>query len=122
MHANSARDVIARLETMVLMAGMDLPVRAIREQFASAVDLIIQQTRLKDGTRRITAITEIVGMEGDIITTQDVFLFDYSAGMNDQGKFKGELISTGLRPRFLERLADHGVQINPAVFTVGGTR
>ena len=122
LHANTPRDALSRLETMVLMAGMDLPVRAIREQFASAVDLIIQQTRLKDGTRRITAITEIVGMEGDIITTQDVFLFDYSAGMNDQGKFKGELISTGLRPRFLERLADHGVQINPAVFTVGGTR
>ena len=89
LHANTPRDALARLETMVLMAGMDLPVRAIREQVASAVDLIIQQTRLKDGTRRITAITEIVGMEGDIITTQDVFLFDYSAGMNDQGKFHG---------------------------------
>jgi pilus assembly protein CpaF len=108
---------------MVLMAGMDLPVRAIREQVSSAVDLIIQQTRLKDGTRRITAITEIVGMEGDIITTQDVFLFDFSAGVNDQGKFKGHLVSTGLRPRFLERLADHGVHVDPAVFaTHGGTR
>ncbi|MFC0221336.1 CpaF family protein [Nocardioides zeicaulis] len=122
LHANTPRDALSRLETMVLMAGMDLPVRAIREQVASAVDLIIQQTRLKDGTRRITAITEIVGMEGDIITTQDVFLFDYSAGMNEQGKFKGGLESTGLRPRFLERLADHGVHLNPAVFTVGGAR
>lgn len=122
LHANTPRDALSRLETMVLMAGMDLPVRAIREQVASAVDLIIQQTRLKDGTRRITAITEIVGMEGDIITTQDVFLFDYAAGMNDQGKFKGGLESTGLRPRFLERLADHGVHLNPAVFTVGGAR
>jgi pilus assembly protein CpaF len=108
---------------MVLMAGMDLPVRAIREQVSSAVDLIIQQTRLKDGSRRITAITEIVGMEGDIITTQDVFLFDYSAGMNEHGKFQGELVSTGLRPRFLERLADHGVHVDPGVFaTRGGFR
>jgi pilus assembly protein CpaF len=123
LHANTPRDALSRLETMVLMAGMDLPVRAIREQVSSAVDLIIQQTRLKDGTRRITAITEIVGMEGDIITTQDVFMFDYSAGVNDQGKFKGELISTGLRPRFLERLADHGVRVDPAVFaTPGGVR
>ncbi|WP_210648547.1 CpaF family protein [Nocardioides sp. SYSU D00065] len=120
LHANTPRDALARLETMVLMAGMDLPVRAIREQVSSAVDLIIQQTRLKDGTRRITAITEIVGMEGDIITTQDVFMFDFSAGMNDQGKFKGELVSTGLRPRFLERLADHGVRVDPAVFATSG--
>ena len=123
LHANTPRDALARLETMVLMAGMDLPVRAIREQVSSAVDLIIQQTRLKDGSRRITAITEIVGMEGDIITTQDVFVFDFSAGMNDQGKFQGELVSTGLRPRFLEHLADHGVHVDPAVFaTRGGIR
>jgi pilus assembly protein CpaF len=105
---------------MVLMAGMDLPVRAIREQVASAVDLIIQQTRLKDGTRRITAITEIVGMEGDIITTQDVFLFDYAAGVDEKGKFKGGLKSMGLRPRFLERLTDHGVHVDPSVFATGG--
>ena len=89
LHANTPRDALARLETMVLMAGMDLPVRAIREQVASAVDLIIQQTRLKDGTRRITAITEIVGMEGDIITTQDVFLFDYAAGRGRDGQVQG---------------------------------
>ena len=89
LHANTPRDALSRLETMVLMAGMDLPVRAIREQVASAVDLIIQQTRLKDGTRRITAITEIVGMEGDIITTQDVFLFDYAAGMDEHGQVQG---------------------------------
>jgi len=107
---------------MVLMAGMDLPVRAIREQVSSAVDLIIQQTRLKDGSRRITAITEIVGMEGDIVTTQDVFLFDYSAGTDERGKFKGHLVSTGLRPRFLERLADHGVRVDPSIFAQGGLR
>ena len=120
LHANTPRDALARLETMVLMAGMDLPVRAIREQVASAVDLIIQQTRLKDGTRRITAITEIVGMEGDIITTQDVFLFDYAAGVDENGKFQGGLKSMGLRPRFLERLTDHGVHVDPAVFATGG--
>ncbi|KRF36287.1 CpaF family protein [Nocardioides sp. Soil805] len=120
LHANTPRDALARLETMVLMAGMDLPVRAIREQVASAVDLIIQQTRLKDGTRRITAITEIVGMEGDIITTQDVFLFDYAAGVDENGKFKGGLKSMGLRPRFLERLTDHGVHVDPSVFATGG--
>jgi len=122
LHANTPRDALSRLETMVLMAGMDLPVRAIREQVSSAVDLIIQQTRLKDGTRRITAITEVVGMEGDIITTQDVFLFDYAAGTDEQGKFQGHLKSMGLRPRFLDRLSDHGVQVNPAVFTSAGLR
>jgi len=120
LHANTPRDALSRLETMVLMAGMDLPIRAIREQAASAVDLIIQQTRLKDGTRRITAITEIVGMEGDIITTQDVFLFDYAAGVDEQGRFKGGLTSMGLRPRFLERLTDHGVHVDPAIFATGG--
>ena len=120
LHANTPRDALARLETMVLMAGMDLPIRAIREQVASAVDLIIQQTRLKDGTRRITAITEIVGMEGDIITTQDVFVFDYGAGVDENGKFKGGLTSMGLRPRFLERLTDHGVHVDPAIFATGG--
>jgi pilus assembly protein CpaF len=121
LHANTPRDALARLETMVLMAGMDLPVRAIREQVASAVDLIIQQTRLKDGTRRITAITEIVGMEGDIITTQDVFMFDYAAGVDENGRFQGGLKSMGLRPRFLERLTDHGVHVDPAIFATGGT-
>ncbi|WP_246210109.1 CpaF family protein [Nocardioides piscis] len=123
LHANTPRDALARLETMVLMAGMDLPVRAIREQVASAVDLIIQQTRLKDGTRRITAITEIVGMEGDIVTTQDVFMFDYHAGTDENGKFLGDLKSMGLRPRFLDRLSDHGVKVDPTIFaTSGGLR
>ncbi|MCW2834005.1 MAG: pilus assembly protein CpaF [Nocardioides sp.] len=123
LHANTPRDALSRLETMVLMAGMDLPMRAIREQVASAVDLIIQQTRLKDGTRRITAITEIVGMEGEIITTHDVFLFDYSAGTDENGKFQGQLKSMGLRPRFIERLIDHGVKIDPAIFaTPSGLR
>jgi pilus assembly protein CpaF len=109
VHANSPRDSLARLETMVLMAGIDLPVRAIREQMASAVDLIVQLTRLKDGSRRITQITEVTGMEGDIVTLQDLYTFDYRAGMDALGRYLGGLTPTGLRPRFLERLAEHGV-------------
>ena len=116
VHANSPRDALSRVETMVMMAGMDLPVRVIREQVSSAVDLIIQQARLKDGTRRITAITEVVGMEGDIITLQDVFLFDYGAGYDEFGRARGHLRSTGLRPHFLERLADEGVHVDPILF------
>ena len=82
MHANSPRDAIARLETLVLMAGMDLPLRAIREQIASAVDVIVQLTRLRDGTRRVTHVTEVQGMEGETVTLQDAFVFDYSAGVD----------------------------------------
>jgi pilus assembly protein CpaF len=116
VHANSPRDAMARVETMVMMAGMDLPVRAIREQASSAIDLVIQQTRLKDGTRRITAITEVVGMEGDMVTLQDVFLFDYGAGFDEHGRALGHLQSTGLRPKFLDRLQDHNVFVDPAIF------
>jgi pilus assembly protein CpaF len=101
---------------MVLMAGVDLPVRAIREQVAGALDLIIQQARLKDGSRRVTAISEVVGMEGEIITMQDIFTFDFSAGRDDSGRFRGQLISTGLRPRFLQDLADQGVEVSPMLF------
>ncbi|GIU98455.1 MAG: hypothetical protein KatS3mg014_0071 [Actinomycetota bacterium] len=122
IHANSPRDALARLETMVLMAGTELTVRAIREQIASAIDLIIHQQRMKDGVRRITHVTEVVGMEGDVITLQDLFLFDYSAGIDEHGRFKGTLRATGLRPRFLEKLADLGIVIPPEVFapTPGG--
>jgi pilus assembly protein CpaF len=116
LHANTPRDALARLETMVLMAGMDLPVRAIREQVASAVDLIVQQTRLRDGSRRITHVAEVVGMEGDIITLQDVFLFDHGMGFDEEGRSLGVLRSTGLRPKFLEKLAEHGVQADPRLF------
>ncbi len=118
VHANSPRDAVARLETLVLMAGMDLPLRAIREQAASAVDLIIQVTRLRDGTRRVTHLTEVQGMEGDIVTLQDVFLFDYAAGIDAQGRFLGKPISTGIRPRFLDRFAELGISVSPAVFGV----
>ena len=116
IHSNSPRDALARLETMALMAGMDIGIRAIREQIASAVDVMVHQTRMKDGTRRITHVTEIVGMEGDIITLQDLFLFDYSAGIDPDGKFLGSMKSTGLRPRFLDKLQERGVTLPPDVF------
>jgi pilus assembly protein CpaF len=116
LHANTPRDALSRLETMVLMAGMDLPQRAIREQAASAIDLIIQQSRLKDGTRRITHITEVCGMEGDIITLQDLFLFDFKAGVDEGGKFRGTLRSTGLRPQFTDRLTEHGIAMPAGLF------
>jgi pilus assembly protein CpaF len=126
VHANSPRDGLSRLETMVLMAGVDLPVRAIREQVASALDLIVHQARLRDGTRRITTITEVVGQEGDVITLQDLFSFDWSAGRDAEGRVLGGLRATGLRPRFTDKLADHGVQLPPALFAgdpvAGGAR
>src|SRR4051812_48554324 len=100
VHANAPRDVLSRVETMVLMAGVDLPMRAIREQVASAIDLIVHLSRFKDGSRHVTHITEVVGMEGDIITLQDIYLFDHSAGFDDTGHTQGTLKSTGLRPKF----------------------
>jgi pilus assembly protein CpaF len=120
VHCNSPRDALARLETMVLMSGMDLGVRAVREQISSALNLIVHQSRMKDGSRRITHVTEIVGMEGDVITLQDLFLFDYSAGLDEEGRFLGSLKSTGLRPRFLDRLAERGIHVPPEVFATGG--
>lgn len=116
VHANSPRDSLSRIETMVLMAGMDLPVRAIREQISSAVDLVIQLTRLRDGTRRITQITEVTGMEGDVVTMQDLFVFDFRAGQDQYGRHQGALRSTGLRPRFVDALADHGIAVPPETF------
>ncbi|MEO7442651.1 MAG: CpaF family protein [Acidimicrobiales bacterium] len=116
VHANSPRDTLARIETMVLMAGMDLPARAIREQVASAVDLIVHLSRFRDGTRRITHVTEVEGMEGDIITLQDIFLFDYSAGIAADGRFLGSARPTGLRPRFADRLAELGMALPTSVF------
>jgi len=116
VHANSPRDAISRLETMVLMAGMELPVRAIREQIAAAVDLIVQITRLRDGSRRITHVTEVHGMEGQVVTLQDVFLFDYSDGLDEDGRFRGKQRPTGIRPRFTDRLEQYGIPIPPIVF------
>jgi pilus assembly protein CpaF len=122
VHSNSPRDALSRLETMAMMSGMDLGIRAIREQIASAIQVIVHQARMKDGIRRITHVTEIVGMEGDVITLQDLFLFDYSAGIDDEGKFRGQMKATGLRPRFMERLAERGVAIAAEVFSPTGGR
>jgi pilus assembly protein CpaF len=116
VHANSPRDALARIETMVLMAGIDLPTRAIREQTASALDVIVHITRLRDGTRRVTHVTEVVGMEGDLITLQDIFVFDYAAGVGADGRFLGSSVPTGLRPKFCERLADVGIVLSADLF------
>jgi pilus assembly protein CpaF len=112
-HANSPRDMLARLETMVLFAGVDLPLRAAREQIASAVDLIVHQERLKDGSRKITHITEVQGMEGDVIVLQDVFLFE-QLGVSD-GRIQGRLRPTGIRPRFTDKFEIMGVRM-PSIF------
>jgi pilus assembly protein CpaF len=115
-HSNSPRDTLSRLETMVLMAGADLPLKAIREQVSGALDLIVHQSRFRDGSRRITHVTEVVGMEGDVITLQDIFLFDYAAGYGEGGVPLGSLKSTGLRPKFLEKLAAHDVRVDTSIF------
>lgn len=120
IHANSSRDALARLETLVLMAGMDLPLRAIREQVASAIDVIVQLTRLRDGTRRVTSVTEVHGMEGQTITMQDVFEFDYGAGVSPDGKFLGRIQPTGVRPGFTQKFDDLGIKLSPGVFGTGG--
>lgn len=120
VHSNGPRDTLSRVETMVLMAGMDLPIRAIREQVASAVDLVVHQSRLKDGTRRITHITEVERMEGDVITLQDIFLFDQNAGFDADGKSLGSLKATGLRPKFLEKMAHANVTVDPHMFATSG--
>jgi pilus assembly protein CpaF len=118
IHSNSPRDSLSRLETITLMAGMDLSPRSIREQVASAIQLIVHQQRLKDGSRRFTHVTEIEGMEGDVITLQDIFLFDFSAGVDEEGKFRGRLKSTGLRPKFLDKLEERGVFVDPDLFAL----
>jgi pilus assembly protein CpaF len=116
-HANSPRDMLARLETMVLMAGMDLPHRAIREQIASAIDVIVQGERLRDGTRKITSLSEIQGMEGDVITTSEIFRFEQT-GM-EQGRVIGRLRPTGLRPKFMWKIQDAGIMLPPSIFGIG---
>jgi pilus assembly protein CpaF len=117
IHANSPRDVLSRLETMAMMAGMDLTVRAVREQIAAAIDLIVHLARLQDGSRRVTHVTEIVGMEGDAITLQDLFSFDFSPGLDERGRVLGRLTASGLRPHFVERVAERGVRIPLELFT-----
>jgi pilus assembly protein CpaF len=114
-HANTPRDMLARLETMVLMAGMDLPVRAIREQVSSAVDLIVQQSRLKDGSRKITHITEVQGIEKDVITLQDIFVF-VETGTDDKGRVMGHFKSTGIRPMFMDKLINTRMHLPANLF------
>ena len=118
IHCNSPRDALARLETITMMAGMELSSRSIREQIASAIHLIVYQQRLKDGSRRFTHVTEVVGMEGEVITLQDIYLFDFSMGVDEDGRFKGRLKSTGLRPKFLDKLAERGVHLEADVFAL----
>ena len=119
-HSNSPRDTLSRLETMTLMAGMDLPVRAIREQVSSAIDLIVHQERMRDGTRKIVSITEVSGMEGDVITTTDLFIFEQMGYEN--GKIVGKLRPTGLRPRFMDKIEAAGIHIPATVFGIGERR
>ena len=121
LHANTPRDAIARIETMVLMAGMDLPVRAIREQIAAAVNVIVQQSRLKDGSRKITNITEVQGMEGDVVVLQDVFLFEQT-GLDERGKIIGQLRPTGIRPKFVEAFEAQNIYLPPNIFGYAGER
>ena len=120
-HTNSPRDTLSRLETMALMAGTELPSRAIREQIASAIHLIIHQNRLRDGSRKITHITEVQGMEGDVITLQDIYLFEQK-GVDTQGRVLGEHKATGLRPKFMERLWQQGVELPANVFYTRSAR
>lgn len=115
VHSNSARDTLNRLETLVLMAGMELPLRAIRQQVASAIDLIVHQERMRDGSRKIVQAAEVVGMEGDSIVMQDIFRFEQT-GLDEDGKVLGELLPTGLRPRINDRIVDAGIQLPPSVF------
>jgi pilus assembly protein CpaF len=116
-HANTPRDTLSRLETMCLMAGMDLPVRAIREQIASAVDLIVQQDRMKDGSRKITNVTEVQGMEGDVIVLQDIFTFQQTGIEN--GKIVGRMKPTGIRPKFIHRFEVANIYLPPNIFGAG---
>jgi pilus assembly protein CpaF len=116
-HSNSPRDTLARIETMTLMAGMDLPIRAIREQIASALELVVHLERLRDGTRKVTHVSEIQGMEGDVITMTDIFVFEQT-GLED-GKVIGRLRPTGLRPRFIDKIEAAGINLPASIFGVG---
>ncbi|MGV8906496.1 MAG: CpaF family protein [Acetobacterium sp.] len=112
IHANTPRDALSRIETMVLMSGVDLPLRAIRDQTTSAIDIIIQQSRLRDGTRKIVNITEINGMEGDVVIMQDLFSYETAGQLDSEGKFKGRFKSMGIRPRCVEKIIHNGVKVN----------
>jgi len=119
-HSNSPRDTLARIETMALMAGMDLPVRAIREQVASAINVIVHQERMRDGARKIVNVTEVSGMEGDVITMTDIFLFEQSG--YEEGKVIGRLRPTGLRPKFIDKIEAAGIHLPASIFGIGERR
>src|SRR3954469_11732039 len=116
VHSNAPRDTLSRIETMSLMAGMDLPVRVIREQMSSALDLVVHLTRLRDGTRRVTHVSEVMGMEGDVVVLQDIYTFDFGAGIDEEGRFRGQLRANGIRPSFSEKLNDYGIALEPTLF------
>ena len=115
IHANSTRDAVQRVETMVMMAGFDLPAKAIRQQFASAIQVLVQAARLTGGPRKIVSITEVQGMEGDVVTMQDIFKFEQD-GVNAEGRAYGRLMATGVRPQFIERLKSSGAEVDPSWF------
>jgi len=115
LHANSTRDTVQRVETMVMMSGFELPVRAIRQQFASAIDLIVQAQRLTGGPRKIVNVTEVSGMEGDVVTMQDIFAFE-QLGIDGDGRAYGQIVATGIRPSFMDRLKASGCSIDPSLF------
>jgi pilus assembly protein CpaF len=115
VHANTPRDTLARLETLVLMSGMELPLTVVRRQIVSAINLIIQQSRLRDGSRKVTHVTEVQGLEGETVVLQDIFTFN-EQGEDETGKVMGTLEPTGIRPKFSERLTKHGFSLPPAMF------
>jgi pilus assembly protein CpaF len=121
IHANTPKDAVARIETMCLMAGMDLPARAIREQVVSAVEIFVQQSRLKDGSRKVTQITEVAGMEGDVVVLQDLFVFEQT-GLDEKGRIVGQLRPTGVRPRFIEKFESLNIYLPSTIFGAGGDR
>lgn len=121
-HSNSPRDTLSRLETMTMMAGMDLPARAIREQVSSAIDLVIHQERMRDGTRKVTYISEVTGMEGEVITLTDLFFFEQTGLNPNTGKVEGRLRASGLRPKFMDRIEAAGIKLGPNIFGIGDRR
>jgi pilus assembly protein CpaF len=119
IHCNSPRDALSRLETMILMAGYDLPLRAIRQQIASALDVIVHLDRFGDGTRRVVNITEVQGMEGDVITLQDVYSYAFVDGGRESARSTGRLRATGLRPKLVDKLREAGLDVPPKLFRDG---
>lgn len=127
VHANSPRDALSRIETMVLMSGYDLPLRAVRQQETAALDLIVHVDRFGDGSRHVTRITEVQGAEDDVVVLQDIFAFDFSSGGTESAKHAGSLRSTGLQPRLLDKLTARGIDVpskalRPAISPVGNSR